>query len=130
MHYNFQKCKTLGLSAWLPCNNGRWCTKSDDDDGKWPVDGGVMYTLFPTDSTVLSCFRRQKGVGVTVGNTLMAKVPSTTSELTESQEMAKDMFNGTYCKHSNLSSSLKAFKIRGTLPENNAYKKILLKSTL
>lgn len=52
------------VSAWLLCNNGRQCTKNDDDDGKWPVDGGVMYTfLFPTDSTVLCCFRIQKRVG-------------------------------------------------------------------
>lgn len=95
-------------------------------NGLWMV-GSCILSCFPLTPQYCVALEYKKGSGV---RTLMAKVSSTTSKLTESQEMAKDMFNGTYCKHSNLSSSLKAFKICGTLPENNAYKKILLKSTL
>lgn len=51
-------------------------------------------------STVL-LWNTEKGGGEG-GGALVAKIPSATSKLTQSQEMAEVVFNGAYGKHSNL----------------------------
>lgn len=65
------------------------------------------------------------------GGALVAKIPSATSKLTQSQEMAEVVFNGAYGKHSNLELLfLRHLKYGALSQKTNGYQKILLKNML